>query len=1225
MDPAMASNTISDEANPFNTDQADPDAFVFGPALKKILAPIASLKLTVSLFAMAIFIVLAGTLAQVDKDIWEVVDGYFRTAFAWIDVRIFFPPSFFPGMSVPERVSLPGGLEFPLGFYFPGGWLIGSLMAINLLAAHGLRFKVQASGTRLVAGFYLIGVGLLVTWLVIVSGSNKGGVQSEPWIEWSTLWGLLKAGLVVLWLGTVTACLKLQPQQRIERWTLIAFGTVLGGLLCWLLFQGDAATLNDSSMRILWQLLKGTFAGLVLLGGCVMVFKKRAGVVLLHGGVGLMMFSELLVGTQAVEGQMTIQEAETVNFVQDIRTLELAIIDPSDPDQDIVWVVPQSMLLSQSVLSGEEVIRHDDWPFELRLVKFLKNSVLKEVVKPDDANPATAGAGLFYFVKKVKPGSGTDVGSSVDVASAYIEFTDELSSKSLGTRLLSQHLKPEKITLDNGKTYEVFLRFKRNYKPYSMHLIDVRKDDYIGTNTPRNFASQLQLVDEDRGVDRAVKIWMNNPLRFAGETFYQSGYFADPKTGVETTTLQVVTNTGWMIPYVSCMIVAIGLLAHFSIALVRFLTRLAAADPAFKTVKAAVEPVQMAATKKTKKGKHKRQNKNGKNSLEPAADDQALATQDGLLKLASVLFPVLIVVFCATGLGFLARPPSQPDGEMKLYEFGKLPLVFQGRVKPIDSLARNSLRVISGKQTFVDAAEKTQPAIRWLLDVIAKPRQAFQHKVFRIENLEVLDLLGLQRRKGFRYSFEEFGEKLPELTEQAKRAGSSAASQLSVYQKKILELENKIGVLDLLIQSYAQPNLRPDPQQAREDLFNAIRQQKTLAKRNPSPPLAIPPASEEDKWETYAVAWTQDLIRSISDQAPNPATESMGKILAAYASDDVQAFNSELANYQAALKSDPPENLNLDKTNFEAFFNHFEPFFYSAVLYVVTFLLAALAWLGWSRPLNRASFWLIAFTFAVHTLALISRMYISGRPPVTNLYSSAVFIGWGCVALGMILEVVYRMGIGNAIASVAGFITLVIAHFLSIDGDTFVVLQAVLDTQIWLATHVVCITLGYATTYMAGILGVFYILRGVLTPSLSANVGKEFSRMIYGTLCFAIFFSFVGTVLGGLWADDSWGRFWGWDPKENGALIIVLWNVLVLHARWGGMVKERGLAVLAVAGNIATSWSWFGVNELGVGLHSYGFTEGVLLTLGIFVGTQLVVIALGSMPKELWWSFRQQQ
>ena len=128
--------------------------------------------------------------------------------------------------------------------------------------------------------------------------------------------------------------------------------------------------------------------------------------------------------------------------------------------------------------------------------------------------------------------------------------------------------------------------------------------------------------------------------------------------------------------------------------------------------------------------------------------------------------------------------------------------------------------------------------------------------------------------------------------------------------------------------------------------------------------------------------------------------------------------------------------------------------------------------------------------------------------------------------------------------------------------------------------------------------------------------------MIYGIVCFAIFFSFVGTVLGGLWADDSWGRFWGWDPKENGALIIVLWNALVLHARWDGMVKERGLAVLAVGGNIVTSWSWFGVNELGVGLHSYGFTEGVLLALGLILASQLFFIGIGLLPPRYWLSNR---
>jgi len=241
------------------------------------------------------------------------------------------------------------------------------------------------------------------------------------------------------------------------------------------------------------------------------------------------------------------------------------------------------------------------------------------------------------------------------------------------------------------------------------------------------------------------------------------------------------------------------------------------------------------------------------------------------------------------------------------------------------------------------------------------------------------------------------------------------------------------------------------------------------------------------------------------------------------------------------------------------------------------------------------------------------------------LYSSAIFIGWGAIALGLLLEWLYPIGIAIVISSAMSFGTLLIAQFLAIGGDTIGVLQAVLDTQFWLATHVVCITFGYATTFVAGFLGLAYFVRGFLTPTLSKPLARDLTRMIYGILCFSIFFSFVGTVLGGLWADDSWGRFWGWDPKENGALIIVLWNALVLHARWGGLVKDRGLACLAMGGNIATAWSWFGVNELGVGLHAYGFTDGVLFALGTFYIIQLTIIAIAaSVPLKHWWSFKRQ-
>jgi ABC-type transport system involved in cytochrome c biogenesis permease subunit len=271
---------------------------------------------------------------------------------------------------------------------------------------------------------------------------------------------------------------------------------------------------------------------------------------------------------------------------------------------------------------------------------------------------------------------------------------------------------------------------------------------------------------------------------------------------------------------------------------------------------------------------------------------------------------------------------------------------------------------------------------------------------------------------------------------------------------------------------------------------------------------------------------------------------------------------------------------------------------------------------------RRMAWWLVVAALCIHTGGLLTRMLLEGRPPVTNLYSSAVFIGWGACILGLVLERFWRNSVGLAVSSTIGFLTLIIAHMLALSGDTMEMMRAVLDTNFWLATHVVVVTLGYASTYVAGFLAIIYIGRGVLTSGLDSATGKSLIKMVYGIVCFATLFSFVGTVLGGIWADQSWGRFWGWDPKENGALIIVLWNALILHARWGGLVRERGMANLAIVGNIVTSWSWFGVNMLGIGLHSYGFMESGFRWLMIFVGSQLLLLALGGLPVRFWRSGR---
>ena len=154
---------------------------------------------------------------------------------------------------------------------------------------------------------------------------------------------------------------------------------------------------------------------------------------------------------------------------------------------------------------------------------------------------------------------------------------------------------------------------------------------------------------------------------------------------------------------------------------------------------------------------------------------------------------------------------------------------------------------------------------------------------------------------------------------------------------------------------------------------------------------------------------------------------------------------------------------------------------------------------------------------------------------------------------------------------------------------------------------------------MAGpAIAIAWTVRKHFAARMNPESSKSLSGMVYGIIAFSLFFSFVGTVLGGIWADQSWGRFWGWDPKENGALLIVLWCAIILHARWGGYARERGVMTMAIFGGVITSLSWFGVNMLGVGLHSYGFMDKAFWSLSSFVASQFLLMALAMAPRHFW-------
>ena len=619
------------------------------------------------------------------------------------------------------------------------------------------------------------------------------------------------------------------------------------------------------------------------------------------------------------------------------------------------------------------------------------------------------------------------------------------------------------------------------------------------------------------------------------------------------------------------------------------------------------------------------------------------------------LLPILIpVVFLAWFLGALA-PKS--DRDFAYSRFGKLPLLFKGRHQPIDSFARNSLVQIYERYAFYDPIEKRSiPATEWLAEALFRPEPARERRVFRVDHPDVISLLQLPLKdaaKGFdgmHYSFNQIlgGTNLNSLQEQSERAAGKDDSQRDAFDQAVLRLGNALMLFNAL-QNTARPlgvtQLVPeltqfqqavprgqgalevargkssdDKAELQQDpvVRSVVRFLQQRGERADKVPLILPPEGGAN-WARFA----DRMLDFIGGSAMPTAAMSWAKMGDAYAAGDAGAFNSALTEYERFCVSQIPTDVA--KGANEEFFNRMAPFYHALAIYVAAFLAAVVFWFRFSETARQVSVRLTWIALAIHTVGLVYRMWLEGRPPVTNLYSSAIFIGWGSVLLGLVLERFWRNAIGLAVGSTLGFVTLIIAHNLALEGDTMEMLRAVLDTNFWLATHVVVVTLGYASTYVAGFLAIVYVLRGFFTGGLDAATARSLARMVYGIVCFATLFSFVGTVLGGIWADQSWGRFWGWDPKENGALIIVLWNALILHARWGGWVKERGLVNLAIAGNIVTSWSWFGVNMLGVGLHSYGFMNGAFQVLAAFVVSQLVLIALGCLPSRHWRSFRGAQ
>ena len=314
------------------------------------------------------------------------------------------------------------------------------------------------------------------------------------------------------------------------------------------------------------------FPGGYVLGGLMIVnllaahavrFKlstKRVGIILLHLGIIVLLVGEFVTGMFADEGLMTIREGSYTRYVEDVREAELVVMDRSHGEHDSVVAIPEHMLRG-----GDNPINHEALPFDIRIERWYANSRIFNRTPTSDS-PADRGAGLEMIARPQPLAKGID-GMELDLPAAYITLSHD--GRRLGTWLVAELLEPSQTVEVDGRTYHLDLRFKRTYMPYTMHLQEFTHDRFVGTERPRNFASHIRLVDPTQNEDREVVISMNNPLRYSGATFYQSAYLEDDVG----TVLQVVRNPGWLLPYIACALVAMGMLMHFGMGLWRFAAR----------------------------------------------------------------------------------------------------------------------------------------------------------------------------------------------------------------------------------------------------------------------------------------------------------------------------------------------------------------------------------------------------------------------------------------------------------------------------------------------------------------------------------------------------------------------------------------------------------------------------------------------------------------------------
>jgi ABC-type transport system involved in cytochrome c biogenesis permease subunit len=520
--------------------------------------------------------------------------------------------------------------------------------------------------------------------------------------------------------------------------------------------------------------------------------------------------------------------------------------------------------------------------------------------------------------------------------------------------------------------------------------------------------------------------------------------------------------------------------------------------------------------------------------------------------------------------------PAADSSSLDFKQWGLLAIQDGGRRKPIDTFAREMLIKTTGRSSYTDQRGKKWQANDFILSMLLDTHDWKSEPMILISLGQLTEKLGLDKTQR-RFSFTQLTS-LPELNVLAGEAHAlrKAEKPLDRLQSEVMSVSERLALFAHVMDGSAFL-LVPAPEKTTD-------------------PWLVPPA--------FGQYYNASQFAASETQLQTLAT--------AYAKGDGFQFSRTGNQLRDGLRGLSPKIYPAEsQLRLEYFYNHFDGFYRAAWSYGVALLLLAVAYLrGKGGAVKWIGVSLALLGLLLHGSGITLRCLIAGRPPVTNMYESIIWVSFAVLFFGMIFFARYRTLVYLLAALPASLLALLLVHQMPIAMPSSIdPLVPVLRDNFWLTIHVLTITLGYSAFLLAWGFGHIFLLFYLLKP-VAARANQPMHFWLYRIIQLGVILLAAGTILGGVWANYSWGRFWGWDPKETWALIALLCYILTLHGRLAGWWTQFGLVVASVVCFLAVLMAWYGVNfVLGKGLHSYGFGLGGETYVVSFVIADLLFVA----------------